>query len=72
VRRNATGIPYLAPSLVLLFKAKHRREKDEADFQAALPWLGAQKKAELRGWLTAFHPGHAWIGSLGIGASTDC
>jgi hypothetical protein len=61
---SAFGVPYLAPALVLLFKAKHRREKDDADFQTALPRLRKAEKADLRVWLDALHPGHAWIGRL--------
>jgi hypothetical protein len=31
VRHDVRGIPYLAPEVVMLFKAKHCREKDEQD-----------------------------------------
>lgn len=65
IRRSADGIPYLAPRIVLLFKAKHARPKDNADFAAALPRLGARE----RGWLTSAlelaHPGHPWIAEAG-------
>ena len=61
---SANGIRFLAPEIVLLFKAKHHRTKDEADFQTALPRLSTQQKADLRGWLDKFHPGHAWIARL--------
>jgi hypothetical protein len=64
VRRNQSGIPYLAPANVLLFKAKHRREKDEQDFEAALPRLSSQEKSDLRLWLERLHAGHAWIERL--------
>jgi hypothetical protein len=64
VHKTTNGIPFLAPALVLLFKAKHRREKDEVDFQTALPKLTAQEKADLRGWLGRLHPGHVWIDRL--------
>jgi hypothetical protein len=36
-RRDADGVPYVAPEAQLLFKAKNRLPKDEADFAAALP-----------------------------------
>ncbi|MGL5011228.1 MAG: amino acid transporter, partial [Paracoccaceae bacterium] len=65
VRRTAGGIAYLAPELVLLFKAKACRDKDEADFRGALPGLGGREKAALRGWLERLHPGHGWIEALG-------
>ena len=38
--RTDDGIPYVIPEVVLLFKAKARRAKDEADFQHALPARG--------------------------------
>ncbi len=64
IRRNSTGIAYLAPAIVLLFKAKHRREKDDLDFRTALPRLDDGERADLTGWLEAMHPGHGWIASL--------
>lgn len=64
IRRTSAGIAYLAPALVLLFKAKHRREKDDLDFRTTLPSLEAGERAELLGWLEAMHPGHEWIASL--------
>src|SRR5262249_37094382 len=58
IRRTEDGIPYLAIEITLLFKAKHAREKDEADFTGVLPLLS---RAE-RGWLAAapglVHPAH--------------
>ena len=32
IRRTADGVPYLAPEVALLFKAKAARDKDRADF----------------------------------------
>jgi hypothetical protein len=60
IHRTSEGIPFLAIEAVLLFKAKHHRPKDEADFTGTLPFLS---RAE-RGWLDAtlglVHPGHPW------------
>jgi hypothetical protein len=64
IRRSTSGVPYLAPSIVLLFKAKHVREKDRHDFEVALPRLEPVERADLRGWLEVLHPGHEWIGML--------
>lgn len=61
---TADGVPHLAPAAVLLFKAKHLRPKDEADFAAALPKLVAGERAWLRESLALLHPGHAWIEAL--------
>ena len=63
-RRTASGIPYLAPEAVLLFKAKGGRDKDEADFAAAAPDLGAEARAWLIDALARTAPGHPWIGRL--------
>jgi hypothetical protein len=64
LRKTASGISYLAPSLVLLFKAKHVREKDNQDFHTALPKLEPHEKANLRRWLERLHPGHQWLEAL--------
>jgi hypothetical protein len=64
IGRGAAGIPYLMPEIVLLFKAKQPRQKDEADFAAALPLLAPPARAWLRHTLDRVHPGHAWIGAL--------
>ena len=64
IRRDAAGIPYLAPATVLLFKARHRRDKDEIDFAAALPRLQPSDRRQLRDWLTLAEPGHDWLGRL--------
>jgi hypothetical protein len=61
VRFSRTRIPYLSPAAVLLFKAKQRRDKDEADFRQALPHLSGADRDMLRGWLDLAHPGHAWL-----------
>ncbi|MEM7642255.1 MAG: amino acid transporter [Pseudomonadota bacterium] len=60
VHRTDGGIPYLAPEAVLLFKAKHRRDKDEGDFEAALPKLSIERRRLLASWLDIAHPGHDW------------
>jgi hypothetical protein len=39
ILRSSEGIPYAAPEVALLFKAKHLREKDIADFQRVLPTM---------------------------------
>ncbi len=62
LRRN--NIPFLSPEVVLLFKAKHRRDKDEADFRNCLPQLTSDRRVWLRNALTRFHDGHPWLKSL--------
>lgn len=58
------GIPYAAPEVALLFKAKHLRAKDRSDFHAVLPALNAARQVRLRGWLSRIHPGHPWLDHL--------
>lgn len=58
------GVPALAPEVILLFKAKAPRERDEMDFANALPALGEKRKEWLREALAAAHPGHAWLARL--------
>ncbi|WP_431035936.1 hypothetical protein ACQYWQ_18430 [Streptomyces sp. P6-2-1] len=65
IAHTADGIPYLVPELVLLFKAKAARPKDEADFARVLPLLDEARRERLRGWLERVHPGHAWRERLG-------
>jgi hypothetical protein len=61
---SATGIPYLRPHGVLLFKAKALRPKDLADFALCLPLMDARERKWLAAALERFHPGHAWIEQL--------
>jgi hypothetical protein len=64
IDRTADGIPYGRPEIVLLFKAKHARAKDDADLAAALPLLGAERRRWLADALAVVHPGHRWLASL--------
>ncbi|MFF2008586.1 nucleotidyltransferase domain-containing protein [Streptomyces sp. NPDC058195] len=58
------GIPYLLPELVLLFKAKAARPKDQADFHGVLPLLDRARRHRLSAWLERVHPAHAWLAEL--------
>ncbi|XVV10284.1 nucleotidyltransferase domain-containing protein [Actinoplanes sp. CA-131856] len=60
ILRTPDGIPYLSPDVVLLFKAKHGREKDQRDYDAAAPHLTAAQRDWLDRALDLVHPGHAW------------
>ncbi|MFJ6085294.1 nucleotidyltransferase domain-containing protein [Streptomyces sp. NPDC092369] len=64
IERTADGIPYLVPELVLLFKAKAPRPKDETDFHGVLPLLDRTRRHALSGWLKLMHPGHPWLAEL--------
>ncbi len=64
IARTPQGISYLTPEVVLLHKAKHRRDKDVADLESTLPTLDADALARLREWLERAHPGHDWLTRL--------
>ncbi|WP_405195057.1 nucleotidyltransferase domain-containing protein [Streptomyces anulatus] len=64
VHHTRDGIPYLAPELVLLFKAKHTRPKDRRDFDATVPHLTGARRAALAELLARVHPGHVWLTDL--------
>ncbi len=55
------GIPYLAPEIQLLYKAKSPRAKDEADFTQTLPALSAERRQWLRDALLMAYPEHPWL-----------
>ncbi len=62
--RAAGGIPYVAPQIVLLFKAKAAREKDQEDFSNVAPRLSSAARDWLAIALQTTHPGHPWIDRL--------
>ena len=64
IHHTADGIPFLAPELVLLFKAKHARPKDEVDFAAAVPHLSGRQRATLADLIGQLYPGHRWLAGL--------
>jgi hypothetical protein len=64
IGHTGEGIPYLAPELVLLFKAKHLRPKDQADFDGTVPHLAPVQRATLAELIAHVHPGHRWLASL--------
>lgn len=64
IRRTGDNIPYVIPEVALLFKAKHLRDKDQADFDRVLPDLDSVRRSRLRSWLSRVHPGHRWINAL--------
>jgi hypothetical protein len=64
IHHTPDGIPYLAPELVLLFKAKHARGKDQADFDGTVPHLTPAQRETLARLLARVHPGHPWLADL--------
>jgi hypothetical protein len=48
VTRHRDGIPFLAPEVVLLFKARSRADKDQQDVETALPVLDTGQRSWLQ------------------------
>jgi hypothetical protein len=59
------GIPYLAPEIQLLYKARSPRPKDEADFARVLPYLDQRSRRWLTWALGIVYPHHSWLLELG-------
>jgi Aminoglycoside-2''-adenylyltransferase len=64
IEHTSAGIPYARPEVVLLFKAKDARPKDESDLAAVLPHLGRERRRLLADWISLVHPGHFWLPDL--------
>jgi len=64
--RTDSGIPYLAPELVLLFKSRSTqdRPKDQVDFERVYEHLEPERRAWLKWALTATDPAHRWVEKL--------
>jgi hypothetical protein len=58
------GVPVLAPEIVLLYKAKEPRDRDEADFSVVAPELGPEQRSWLRAAIAGGHPAHPWLARL--------
>ena len=64
IRPDASGLPYLAPEVVLLFKAKAPREKDAVAVAGVLPLLDADQRRWLADAIALVHPDHSWQAAL--------
>lgn len=64
IARTPDGIPYGRPEIILLYKAKHARPRDENDFAAVLPLLDSERRRWLAEWIELIHPGHRWLAEL--------
>jgi hypothetical protein len=59
VTRYRDGIPYLAPEVVLLFKARSKTARDQHDVESALPLLDAGQRSWLHDTLKLLPQGKA-------------
>jgi len=62
--RHVSGLPILCPAIVLLFKAKNHRPKDDRDFQKLRNALGREQWQWLEASLRICHPAHPWLAQL--------
>jgi hypothetical protein len=60
IRRDPAGLPYLAPEVQLLYKARHARAEDHADFARVAPLLDRRARSWLESALESAHPEHLW------------
>src|SRR5690606_38582792 len=64
VYQSSNGIPYLAPEVQLLYKAKHLRPRDELDFEAVIPRLSTEARGWLQRSLFRSLPSHRWSAAI--------
>jgi len=64
IRFTDGAVPYMSPEIVLLFKAKATRIKDQKDFDDVLPLLDQRQVKWLGENLELLHPGHPWLAAL--------
>jgi len=62
--RSPIGVPFLAPEIVLLYKAKNPKADDEADFNSVRQLLAEEPRAWLRWAIETCHSGHPWLSEL--------
>lgn len=66
IRRTPDGLPYLAPEIQLLYKARAPRPRDQDDFAYVVQHLDAPARLWLQESLRATQPGHAWLTALDV------
>jgi hypothetical protein len=64
IQRNPEGIPYLAPEIQLLYKARATRVQDQADFDHVVPTISPSGRRRLQESLMKMDPHHGWLSVL--------
>lgn len=59
--KTNSGIPFLSPEIVLLYKSKNPRAEDEHDFENTALLLPNQRRAWLKRSIEQYLPGHDWV-----------
>ena len=62
--QSPSGMPILAPEVVLLYKAKWHEAKDQADFEHTINALSDASKMWLRKSIIQHHGTHGWLMQL--------
>lgn len=65
--RAPSGLPILAPQIVLLYKSSSLEPANWADLRAALPALGPSRRAWLRAALSRQDTAHPWLAEITSG-----
>jgi hypothetical protein len=55
------GIPFLSPEIILLYKTKNTRAKDQLDFTAVYDKLSSEQKCWLSSAIKGCQPEHEWL-----------
>lgn len=61
---SSAGVKYLCPEIVLLYKSKNPRAKDEQDFQAIVAHLNAEQREWIADAIKVSNPEHRWLQRL--------
>jgi hypothetical protein len=61
ILKSDLGIEFFAPEIVLLYKSKNPRRKDEQDFQETINFLENESKIWLRNALLISDSKHRWL-----------
>lgn len=62
--RSNIGVPFLAPEIILLYKAKNPRFQDEDDFNHVRELLNQERQVWLKQVIALCHPEHHWLTEL--------
>lgn len=61
---SSTGVKFLCPEVVLLYKSKNPRAKDEQDLATVVEHLEEERREWLKNAIAACEPEHHWLQSL--------
>lgn len=69
-REKLSGLDYLPPAVVLLYKSKNPRPQDEQDFDAVAGRLGEEEEKWLTESIARDYPAHPWLAKLKVPSLT--